>query len=86
MLSELLKMRKLKEEEEMKDCTFQPNKDQPNKLPKNLNLNALVDKLYKEGLSQIKEKKELAKKHEEEKFQKEVDPKTITFKPTTIPL
>ena len=81
-----MKMRMLKEEDEMKNCTFQPNADQPNKLPKNFNLNSLVDKLYKEGLSQIKEKQQLAKKHEEEKYEKEVDPKAITFKPTTIPL
>jgi len=70
----------------MKNCTFQPNFDQPDKLPKNFNLNSLVDKLYKEGLSQIKEKKENAKKNEEEKIQKETDPKTITFTPSTIQL
>lgn len=81
-----MKLRMLKEEEEMKNCTFQPNMDQANKLPKNLNLNALVDKLYKEGLSHLKEKKELIKKHEEEKINNEIDPKAITFKPTTIPL
>lgn len=77
----------LKEEEEMKNCTFQPNSDQASKQPgKNLNLNALVDKLYKEGLSHINEKKEQAKKHEEEKIQKEIDPKLITFKPNKITL
>jgi len=45
-----------------------------------------VDKLYKEGLSQIKEKKELAKKHKEQLIQNETDPKTMTFKPSIIPL
>jgi len=45
-------------------------------------LNSLVDKLYKEGLSKIKEKFEISKKHEEELMKKEADPKIITFKPS----
>lgn len=81
-----MKFRMLKQEEEMKSCTFQPNKDLPNKRPKNFNLNDLVDKLYKEGLSQIKEKNELAKKHKEQLIQNETDPKTMTFKPSIISL
>lgn len=80
-----MKLRMLKEEEEMKNCTFQPNKEHfKTNNRKNLNLNTLVDKLYKEGLSQIKEKKILAKKHEAELIEKEVDPKKITFKPSII--
>lgn len=76
-----------KEESEMKNCTFQPNSVQHGKKPTNhFNIKALVDKLYKEGLEKIKEKRELLKKIEEEKAQKELDPIILTFKPKINPL
>lgn len=71
----------------MKDCTFQPNEDQNDKkLTKHVNLKSLVDKLYKEGLEKIKEKRELLLKIEEEKTQKELDPRILTFRPKINPL
>lgn len=66
----------------MKQCTFQPNIDQLHKTPKTFNLKALVDKLYKDGLAKIQEKREFLKKHEEEMREKEMDPNIVTFRPT----
>ncbi len=78
----LNKLRMEKEEIEMKDCTFQPNQDQHDKKPiKHVNLKSLVDKLYKEGLEKIKEKRELILKIEEENAEKELDPRILTFRP-----
>lgn len=51
-----------------------------------MNTKLLVDKLYREGLEKIKEKRELLKKIEEDKIQKELDPRILTFRPKTNPL
>ena len=50
-----MKLRKEKEDSEMKDCSFQPKIYQHDKKPRaHLNSKALVDKLYKEGIEKIK--------------------------------
>jgi hypothetical protein len=66
----------------MKQCTFKPNIDHADKQPKKFNLKTLVDKLYKDGLAKIQEKREMLKKHEEEILLQELDPNILTFRPT----
>jgi len=72
----------LKDQTEIKDCTFQPNSNQIGKKLNSYDLNLLVDKLYKDGLAQIKEKEEIHKKHEQENLKIKLDPKVLTFKPS----
>ena len=66
----------------MQNCTFQPNLIHTDKEhTKHINLKALVDKLYKEGLEKIQEKRELLIKIEEEKARTIFDPRILTFRP-----
>lgn len=82
-----MKQRLMKDELEMKECTFQPNVESREKAKQmQINLDSLVDKLYKDGLTKIKETKEGIKKREEEEINKSIDPNSFTFKPETIPL
>ena len=81
-----MKLRLQKDQSEMKDCTFHPNIDHPERRTKHFDLNSLVDKLYKDGLAKIIEKKEFIKKHAEEILEKQIDPRIMTFKPSINPL
>lgn len=66
----MIKKRQEKETDELKECTFQPNKSKKNKT-KNFNMDEVIDKLYKDGLNKINEKKSEIKKREEQEKIKE---------------
>ena len=69
----MLKLRQEKEIDELKECTFQPNKENKEKKnkTKKFNLDEVIDKLYKDGLKKINEKKSEIKKREEQEKTKE---------------
>lgn len=81
-----MKKRQEKEIDEIKECTFHPNRDnqKKNKSKKKFNPEELIEKLYRDGIKKIREKNSEIKKHEELEKTKEI--KDLTIKPEIVEL